>query len=86
MGELAAGVFPCRASDRTETAWTAIRLTQASKMADQYMLPGLCISALSGADSALSCLSNGMFPLRLSWRTVLLHWGLHLPERIFFLV
>jgi hypothetical protein len=42
-------------------------------MADQYMLPGLCISALSGADSALSCLSNGMFPLRLSWRTVLLH-------------
>jgi len=73
MGKLAVGVFPCWASDRTETAWTAIRLTQASKMADEYMLPGLCISSVSGADSELSRLSNGMFPLRLNWRTILVH-------------
>src|SRR5580658_1625499 len=73
MGKLAVGVFPCRASDRTETAWNAIRLTQASKMAAEYMPPGLRISAVSGTDSELSRLSNGMFPLRLNRRTVLLH-------------
>jgi len=73
MGKLAVGVFPCWASGRTETAWTAIRLTQASNMADEFMPPGLRISAVTGADSELPFLPNGMFLLRLSWRTVLLH-------------
>jgi hypothetical protein len=56
MGKLAAGVFPRWAWDRTETAWNAIKLTQASNMADEYMHPGLRISAVSGAGNELPCL------------------------------